>query len=54
MVNFCLKGCARASGLCALSFCIGVIAGLFFPIAFVAVIEMVLLIIFGYLSLFKW
>lgn len=54
MVNFCLRGCAKAVGLTALSFCLGVIAGLFFPIAVVAVIEMVLLVIFGYLCLFKW
>lgn len=54
MVDFCLRGCAKAVGLTALSFCLGVIAGLFFPIAVVAVIEMVLLVIFGYLCLFKW
>lgn len=54
MIDFCFRGCAKAVGLTALSFCLGVIAGLFFPIAVVAVIEMVLLVIFGYLCLFKW
>lgn len=54
MLNFCMCGCAKAAGLCALSFCIGVIAGMFFPIAFVAVLEMLLLLAFGYLCLFKW
>lgn len=54
MVNFCMRGSAKAVGLTALSFCLGVIAGMFFPIALVAVTEMILLILFGYLCLFKW
>lgn len=54
MLNFCMRGCARAVGLSALAFCLGVIAGLFFPIMVVAVIEMFLLIVFGYMCLFKW
>ena len=54
MINVCMSGCARAAGLTAMAFCMGVIAGLFFPIAVVAVIETILLILFGYLCLFKW
>ncbi|MDY3031764.1 MAG: hypothetical protein SOS24_08420 [Clostridia bacterium] len=54
MINLCCRGCARAAGLSALSFCIGVAAGLFFPIAVIAIIETILLLIFGYLCLFKW
>ena len=54
MINFCKRGCAKTAGLTALAFCLGVIAGLFFPIAFVAVIETILLVTFGYLCLFKW
>ena len=54
MVDFCMRGCAKAVGLSALSFCLGIVAGLFFPVAVVAVMEMILLITFGYLCLFKW
>lgn len=54
MLNFCMRGCAKAVGLTALSFCLGVIAGMFFPITLVAVMELFLLITFGYLCLFKW
>ncbi len=54
MLNFSMCGCAKAAGLTALAFCIGVVAGLFFPIAFLAVLEMILLVTFGYLCLFKW
>ncbi len=54
MINLCLSGCAKAAGLTALAFCFGVIAGMFFPIAALALIETVLLIIFGYFCLFKW
>lgn len=54
MINFCMRGCAKTAGLTILSFCIGVIAGLFLPIAAVAVIETILLILFGYLCLFRW
>lgn len=54
MIDLCMKGCAKAAGLAALSFCLGITAGLFLPLAAVAVIEMILLIVFGYLCLFKW
>ena len=54
MIDFCMKGCSKAVGLGALSFCIGILAVLFLPLAAVAVIEMILLVVFGYLCLFKW
>ena len=45
-------GC-KAIGLAAMTFCIGMICGLLFPIYVVAVIETVLLIIVAYYCLFK-
>ena len=54
MINVCMKDCSKAVGLTALSFCLGMIAGLFLPLAAVAVIEMALLVIIGWLCLFKW
>jgi hypothetical protein len=53
MVNFCMRGCTKAIGLSALSFCIGIAAGVFLPIAAVAVVETLMLIFIGYLCLFK-
>ena len=47
MINFCMRGCAKTAGLVSLSFCIGVVAGLFLPIAAVAIIETLLLIFFA-------
>ena len=46
-------GC-KAVGLAALTFCVGIVAGLVLPIAVVAVLEALLLIIMGYCCLFKW
>lgn len=54
MLNCCMRGCSKAVGLAALSFCVGVIAGAFLPMAIIAVIEMIFLLLFGYLCLFKW
>ncbi len=54
MLNFCTKGCSKASGLACLAFCLGVIAGAFLPMAIIAVIELALLVLFGYFCLFKW
>lgn len=54
MLNFCMRGFAKAVGLAILSFCLGVIAGACLPAVWVAVIEMLMLIAFGYLCLFKW
>ena len=53
MLNCCMRGCSKAVGLTALSFCAGVIAGAFLPMAIIAVIEMIFLLLFGYLCLFK-
>ena len=49
MLNCCMRGCSKAVGLAA-----GVIAGAFLPMAIIAVIEMIFLLLFGYLCLFKW
>lgn len=49
-----MSGCAKTAGLTSLAFCFGIIAGMFLPLAAVVVIEMVFLLIFGYLCLFKW
>ncbi len=54
VINVCASGFSKTLGLSALAFCTGMICGLFFPIAVVAVIETLLLITFGYLCLFKW
>ena len=54
MVNFCMRGAAKAIGLSILAFCIGIMIGLFCPLPVLAVIEMVLLTVFGYLCLFRW
>ena len=49
----CSLGC-KAVGLAALTFCIGMIAGLIFPIYIVAISEAVLIVFMAYLCLFKW
>ncbi len=54
MVNLCMSGCVKTVGLTALAFCLGVVAGLFLPVAVLAVIETILLVLFGWLCLFKW
>ena len=48
MLNCCMRGCSKAVGLAALSFCAGVIAGAFLPLAIIAVIEMIFLLLFGF------
>ncbi len=54
MVNLCMSGCAKAVGLGALAFCLGVVSGLLLPVAVLAVIETILLLLLGWLCLFKW
>ena len=61
-----MNGCKRFAGMClsaltckvlgilAFSFCIGTAAGLFLPIAAVAFIETVLLLLLAYMCLFRW
>ena len=46
-------GC-KAVGLAALTFCIGTVAGMILPIAVVAVLEAILIVLMGYCCLFRW
>ena len=52
-INLSALGC-KISGILILAFCIGTVTGLFLPIAAVAIIEALLLIMLAYLCLFKW
>lgn len=54
MVNFSMCGASKAIGLSILTFTVGVIVGMLCPIQVLAVIELVMLILLGYLCLFKW
>ena len=54
MVNICMRGASKAVGLAILTFCLGIILGISCPIVVLAIVEMVLLTILGYLCLFKW
>lgn len=54
MLNFCMCGASKAVGLSVLTFTIGVIIGMLCPIQVLAVIELVMLILVGYLCLCKW
>lgn len=54
MVNFCMCGAAKAIGLSILTFTVGLLIGMFCPLYVLAVIELLLLILLGYLCLFKW
>ncbi len=45
---------AKIFGVLTLAFCVGTMAGMFLPIAFIAAIETVLLILLAYFCLFKW
>ena len=40
MLNCCMRGCSKAVGLAALSFCAGVIAGAFLPMAIKTIFKM--------------
>lgn len=44
----------KQAGLAALTFCIGMLAGLLLPIYIVVVLETAMLILLGYFCLFKW
>ncbi len=46
-------GCKQA-GLAALTFCVGIVAGLLLPLYIVMVIETVMIVLLGYLCLFRW
>ncbi len=54
MINFCMRGASKAVGLSILAFCLGILLGLLCPLYVLAVIEMLMLTIFGYLCLCKW
>lgn len=53
MRNCCGRGYCKTAGLTALTFSGGIIAGAVLPIAAIAVIEMLFILIFGYMCLFK-
>ncbi len=46
-------GC-KAVGLAALTFCVGMLAGLVLPLCAVAVLEAIMIVVMGYCCLFKW
>ncbi len=54
MVNFCMCGASKAIGLAILAFSLGTIAGMLCPLYVLAVIELIMLSLLGYLCLFKW
>ncbi|MBQ2664005.1 MAG: hypothetical protein IJH36_08260 [Clostridia bacterium] len=54
MLKICTRGALKAAGLAILAFCLGVLAGKFLPPFWLAVIEMAILAVFGYLCLFRW
>ncbi len=54
MVNFCMCGASKAIGLSILTFSIGIVVGMFCPLQALAVIELAMLLLLGYLCLFKW
>lgn len=54
MVNLCMCGAGKAAGLTVLAFSIGMVIGMFCPLAVLVVIELLMLLFLGYLCLFKW
>lgn len=44
----------KTCGVAALAFCIGTIAGMCFPITFIAFLEAVVLLVLAWLCLFHW
>lgn len=47
-------GASKAVGLAILTFSIGVVVGMCCPLQVLAVIEFILLLLLGYICLFKW
>lgn len=45
---------AKISGIFIFSFCVGTLAGLFLPVAFIAALETVLLLMLAWFCLFKF
>ncbi len=54
MLNVCMKGFVKAAGLAILALCVGIIVGRCVPPFWIAVLELAVLAVFGYLCLFKW
>lgn len=54
MLNFCMCGAAKTVGLAVLAFTVGVLIGMLCPIQVLAMIELILLVLVGYLCLCKW
>ncbi|MBP3359284.1 MAG: hypothetical protein J6N52_00395 [Clostridia bacterium] len=44
----------KVFGILTFSFCLGTVVGMFMPIALVAVIETILLVLLAYFCLFRW
>lgn len=53
-INLCRCGSAKTIGLSILAFSIGVGIGMCCPLQVLAVIEFILLLLLGYICLFKW
>ena len=51
-----ILGCLtnKICGIAVFSFCVGAIAGLCFPIAFIAILEAIMLLVLAWLCLFFW
>lgn len=54
MINFCMCSAARSVGLALLAFTAGAVLGLICPLQILAIVELVILAVFGYLCMFKW
>lgn len=54
MINFCICGASKAIGLSILTFSVGIVIGMLCPLPALAVIELAMLLLLGYLCLFKW
>lgn len=46
--------CCKSAGISCFAFCLGMVTGLCLPIYVVAVLEAVLILLMGYLCVFKW
>lgn len=51
---FCMRDAAKTVGFGILTFSAGILVGTFCPLYVLAVIELALLTVLGYLCLFKW
>ena len=53
-INMCMCGAGKAIGLAILAFSLGTVVGMLCPLPILAIAELIILAIFGYLCLFKW